>query len=435
MVSLLAMLGVEQVEALQIERRWIESQTAGRSLAVPIGLGAGAETLELDLHERADGPNGLVAGTVGAGKSELLQTLVAALAINYHPYRLAFVLVDYKGGGMAKPFKDLPHTLGVITNLDQENLALRALTSFNVELKRRQTLFDAAKVNHIDDYQRKYYTGEPGADTPLPYLVVIVDEFAEMKTEQPETAKEFVRIARVGRALGLRLILAMQRPAGIVDGQIEANTRFRLCLRVAQTEDSQAMLKRPDAAFLSGMGRAYLQVGANEKFKEFQVAWGGAPYDPERAALGNPLEIVAVNLDGSRGSLYAPDVVAERKAQTQLEAVVEEIQLAAEAQHVERLPSLWLEPLPERLALATVRRSEGWDGRSWRKPTYLAGARGRVGGYPPGKAPAAAGTEPGQRRAPGGLQRTRLRQDYVPADADPVAGVEPFARRRELLHS
>ncbi len=383
MVSLLAMLGVEQVEALQIERRWQESQSAGHTLSVPIGLGAGRETLDLDLHERADGPNGLVAGTVGAGKSELLQTLVAALAINYHPYRLAFVLVDYKGGGMAKPFKELPHTLGVITNLDQENLALRALTSFNVELKRRQTLFDAAKVNHIDDYQRKYYAheldNEMGEAIPLPYLVVIVDEFAEMKTEQPETAKEFVRIARVGRALGLRLILAMQRPAGIVDGQIEANTRFRLCLRVAQTEDSQAMLKRPDAAFLSGMGRAYLQVGANEKFKEFQVAWGGAPYDPQRAALGNPLEIVAIEVDGERHSLYAPDILAERKQQTQLDAVVEEIQATAQMQHITRLPSLWLEPLPEQLALADVRRQEGWDGSSWQPPaTWLSPVVGRV---------------------------------------------------------
>jgi S-DNA-T family DNA segregation ATPase FtsK/SpoIIIE len=188
-----------------------------------------------------------------------------------------------------------------------------------------------------------------------------------------------VRIARVGRALGLRLILAMQRPAGIVDGQIEANTRFRLCLRVAQTEDSQAMLKRPDAAFLSGMGRAYLQVGANEKFKEFQVAWSGAPYDPQRAALGNPLEIAAVQLDGSRRSLYAPVAPTEHKPQSQLDAVVAELQDTAAMLHLEPLPSLWLEPLPERLALDTVRHSEGWDGRGWRTPaTWLAPVVGLV---------------------------------------------------------
>ncbi len=364
MISLLELFGTGDVEKLQVASRWHNSAHATKSLAVPIGAKEGGEPLYLDLHERAHGPNGLVAGMVGAGKSELLQTLVASLAINFHPHRVSFVLVDYKGGGMADPFTKLPHTLGVITNLQKGNLAARAITSFKVEMERRQKLFKSAGVNHIDQYQRLYYQGK--VETPMPYLVIIVDEFAEMKTEQPDVAKEFVRVARLGRALGFRLILAMQKPAGIVDGQIEANTRFRLCLKVAQTEDSQAMLKRPDAAFLIGTGRAYFQVGANEVFEEFQVAWSGAPYDPTEAAH-NPLEIVEVSLGGERKTLYNPASTGkEEDGVTQLKAVVAHLREVAEAEKIEPLEGLWLPPLPSYIPLEAIRsKEEGWNGESW----------------------------------------------------------------------
>ncbi|MEM4202898.1 MAG: type VII secretion protein EssC [Candidatus Methanomethylicaceae archaeon] len=362
---------VKTVDDLNILQRWQTSQRSQRSLAAPIGVKAGGELLILDLHERKHGPNGLVAGMVGAGKSELLQTLVASLAINYHPHKVGFVLVDYKGGGMADPFETLPHTLGVITNLQQGNLATRALTSFKVELERRMQLFKEASlktgvdVNHIDTYQRLYYEGR--VDEPLPYLVVIVDEFAEMKTEQPEVAKEFVKIARVGRAPGLCLILAMQKPAGIVDGQIEGNTRFRLCLRVASTEDSQAMLKRPDAAYLAGVGRAFLQVGANEIFEEFQVAWSGAQYDPLNLNDRDPLEITHVALNGQRTVLLEPSRPnsTQPKDLTQLKAVIGHLEAVARSQGIEKLRGLWLPPLPDRINLQDIRPAEGWNGSEW----------------------------------------------------------------------
>jgi DNA segregation ATPase FtsK/SpoIIIE, S-DNA-T family len=362
-LSLLDLLGAQEVESLGVLDRWRRSEASGRSLAVPIGMRAGGEPLILDLHERVHGPNGLVAGMVGAGKSELLQTLVTAMAVNYHPHRVAFVLVDYKGGGMADPFVGLPHTLGVITNLQQGNLAVRALASFNVEAQRRQRLFAEAGVNHIDAYQRLYYRGQ--VTEPLPYLVIIVDEFAEMKTEQPDVAKEFVRIARLGRALGFRLILAMQKPAGIVDGQIEANTRFRLCLRVAQPEDSQAMLKRPEAAYLGGVGRAYFQVGVNEVFELFQVAWSGAPYDPSGADADDPLAIVAVGLDGSRTTLYQPTRQGANTERTQLEAVADHLAEVAVQAGIEPLPGPWLPPLPPALSLQDARPARGWTGSGW----------------------------------------------------------------------
>ena len=362
-LSLLDLLKAHTVEDLRLMERWKASETVRKSLSSPIGMRAGGESLLLDLHERVHGPNGLVAGMVGAGKSELLQTLVASLAINFHPHKMAFILVDYKGGGMADPFIGLPHTLGVITNLQQGSLSIRALTSFNVEAERRQRLFAQAEVNHIDDYQKKYYKGE--VTEPLPYVLIVVDEFAEMKTEQPEVAKEFVRIARLGRALGFRLILAMQKPAGIVDGQIEANTRFRLCLRVAQTEDSQAMLKRPEAAYLSGVGRAYFQVGVNEVFDLFQVAWSGAPYDPSGAEREDPLEVIEIDWDGSRKSLWRPERARVEGGQTQLKAVADHIRETAQQAGIEGLSGPWLPPLQEGVVLDDVRPAEGWNGQGW----------------------------------------------------------------------
>ena len=363
-VSLLELFGVNRVEDLDLSGRWAISQKSGRSLAVPIGVQAGGKLRTLDLHEKKDGPNGLVAGMVGSGKSVLLETLVASLAVNYHPHRVAFILIDYKGGGMATPFKDLPHTLGIITNLQKGNLATRALTSLRVEAERRQRVFEKLGVNHIDDYQKKYYNNE--VDDPMPYLVIIVDEFAEMKSEEPDIAKEFVKIARLGRALGFRLILAMQKPAGVVDGQIEANTRFRLCLRVAQTEDSQAMLKRPDAAYLAGNGRAYLQVGANEVFELFQVAWGGAIYDPEGLLQPDPNEISLVHLDGTRDILYQPERSPIQDEISQLSALTNYIVEFSHQNKIKQLPGLWLPPLPERLLLDVIRpKGEGWNGKIW----------------------------------------------------------------------
>ncbi len=373
LVTLFDLLGIHHVDEWPLEQMWArtwqrapDDRRVPRHLAAPIGVGVGAEPLVIDLHEREHGPNGLVAGMVGAGKSELLQTLVISMALHYHPHRLAFVLIDYKGGGMADPLKGLPHVVGIITNLQEGNLAVRAITSLNVELRRRQELFQQAGVNHIDDYQRLYNEGK--VKEPLPYLAVIVDEFAEMKTERPEVAQEFVRIARLGRALGFRLILAMQKPAGIVDGQIEANTRFRLCLRVAQTEDSQAMLKRPDAAYLQHIGRAIFQVGVNEIFETFQVAWSGAPAAVDEDPTRHPHSIVRVDLDGARHVLYTPgrtDGVQDE--QTQLEVAVAFVRGQAERMGVEPLPSLWLPPLPEYLPLAAVYpQQQGWDGHTWR---------------------------------------------------------------------
>lgn len=363
-VSLFDLLGVATVEDLDLATRWQQSEPY-RSLAVPIGRRAAGIPLTLDIHDGSQGPHGLVAGTTGSGKSELLQAFVASLAANFHPYQVAFVLVDYKGGGMANAFQGMPHMAGTITNL-QGGLALRALTALKSELHRRETLLAQAGVTNIHEYQKRYRKGE--VKEPLPHLVVIVDEFAELKTEMPDFMVELVRAARVGRSLGVHLILATQKPAGVVSEEIWANSSFRICLRVERPEDSQEVLKQPDAAGLSKdvPGRAYLQVGANP-LVEFQAAWGGAPYVPNSNPSEDGQAIAEVALDGSRRFLRsAPRSQAAPATGTQLQALVAHLRDVAQRQQIKPLPGPWLPPLPEQIALDAVRPREGFDGRAWR---------------------------------------------------------------------
>lgn len=364
-VTLLDLLGVDRVGELDVLSRWQEGQPY-RSLAVPIGVGAGSKPLLLDLHERAHGPHGLAAGATGSGKSELLQTLVASLAVSFHPHEVAFVMVDYKGGGMANVFKGLPHLVGTITNLEG-NLARRALAALKTELKRRQRFLGDAGVTHIDEYIRRRRQG--AALEPLPHLIVIVDEFAELKAEQPEFMRELISAVRVGRSLGVHLLLATQKPAGVVDEQIWSNTRFRLCLRVERPEDSQEVIRCADAASITGAGRAYFQVGNNERFELFQAGWGGAPYTPGVENHRRGVEVREVALEGTRYELdespgHLPNEV--RTTESQLQALVDCLRAAAQEAAIEPLAGPWLPPLPADVLLESLRSAEeGWNVHGW----------------------------------------------------------------------
>jgi S-DNA-T family DNA segregation ATPase FtsK/SpoIIIE len=365
--GLLDLLGVQAVEDLDVLERW-QRGAAHRSLAVPIGVRLGGEPLKLDLHQTADGPHGLIAGSTGSGKSALLQALLLGLAASFHPHDLAMVLVDYKGGSTAGPLRDLPHLVGFITNLDG-NLAQRALVALRAEIERRQALLSAAGCDDLDAYlaRRRY---DRSLD-PLPHLVLVVDEFAELKTERPDFIHQLVRTARVGRSVGLHLILATQKPRPAVDDEIWANARFRICLRVEQPQDSHDVLKRPDAASLSGRGQGYLQVGHDEVFTLFQGAWGGAPYRPATAGATDRHEIVRVDLDGTRRplGLDPPDANPGRDP-TQAEALAQHLRRTADEAVSAALPKIWLPPLPDRITLpAILNEASGWDGRAWR-PTH-----------------------------------------------------------------
>ena len=157
LVTFLEIFQVDEVADLQIMKRWNINQ-ADRSLGVPLGKASGGKLFIFDMHEKSYGPHGLVAGTTGSGKSELLQSLILALAVNYHPHEVAMVLVDYKGGGMANAFRGLPHLVGTITNLGGNEIS-RSLVSIKSELKRRQLLFGQIGVNSIDAYMVNYREG------------------------------------------------------------------------------------------------------------------------------------------------------------------------------------------------------------------------------------------------------------------------------------
>lgn len=366
-VTFLQMYDVKRFEDLNVTDRW-EEHSPFKSLAVPLGLRGKDDIVELNLHEKAHGPHGLVAGTTGSGKSETIQSYILSLAVNFHPYDVAFLLIDYKGGGMANLFRNLPHLLGSITNLDGAQ-SMRALISINAELKRRQRLFSENNVNHINQYQKLYKNGE--VEEPMPHLFLISDEFAELKAEQPEFMKELVSTARIGRSLGIHLILATQKPSGVVDDQIWSNSKFKLALKVADKADSMEMLKTPDAAEIVEPGRAYLQVGNNEVYELFQSAWSGADYQPDKEkqnirdktiykinSLGQ-YEILNEDLSG----LDEADEVT--KIPTELEAIIDGIHETAETENIEPLPRPWLPPLPERVFLGDFDKTD--YKKAWKK--------------------------------------------------------------------
>ena len=365
-VTFMEMYGAETFEDLQVSSRW-KKNAPYKSLAVPIGLRGQDDLVQLNLHEKAHGPHGLIAGTTGSGKSETIQSYILSLAVNFHPHDVAFLLIDYKGGGMANLFKDLPHLLGTITNLDGAQ-SMRALASINAEIHRRERLFGEFEVNHINQYQKKFKNGE--ATEPLPHLFLISDEFAELKVNQPDFIKELVSIARVGRSLGVHLILATQKPSGVVDDQIWSNSRFKIALKVADRSDSNEMLHTPDAAEITQTGRAYLQVGNNEVYELFQSAWSGADYQPDKDDMGiedhtifliNELgqyEILNEDLSGLE------DVDEIKEVPTELDAIVEHIQVLCQEQEIPPVPQPWLPPLKERIALEeleTVQPAVAWE--------------------------------------------------------------------------
>ena len=288
MITLLEMFNVSKIEHLNALTRWKENNPV-ISLQTPVGVDTMGAPFLLDLHERFHGPHGLVAGMTGSGKSEFIITFILSLAINYHPDEVAFILIDYKGGGLTGAFEDeergvkLPHLAGTITNLDGAAVK-RSLISIQSELRRRQAIFnEARKISNegtMDIYKYQQLYRDKTVPEPIPHLFIISDEFAELKTQQPEFMEQLISAARIGRSLGVHLILATQKPSGVVDDQIWSNSKFRVCLKVQEKADSMDMIKCPDAAALTQTGRFYLQVGFNELFALGQSAWGGAEYIP-----------------------------------------------------------------------------------------------------------------------------------------------------------
>lgn len=347
-ITFFEMYQIEHPRQLDIPARWKKNESH-KTLAVPLGVRAAEDYVYLNLHEKAHGPHGLVAGTTGSGKSEIVQSYILSLAVNYHPYEVGFLLIDYKGGGMAGLFKNLPHLLGTITNLDGSE-SMRAMASIKSELARRQRIFGENNVNHINGYNQLFKLGE--VQEPIPHLFLISDEFAELKKEQPDFMTELVSAARIGRSLGIHLILATQKPAGVVNDQIWTNSKFKLALKVQDEADSREMLKTPDAAFITQPGRAYLQVGNNEIYELFQSAWSGAVFSEEYEEITTDNRVYFVN-DLGQGELINEDLSGSGESNqikaTQLDVTVDYMKAVFEQEQAEPVKRPWLPPLGIRI--------------------------------------------------------------------------------------
>ena len=337
-ITLYKLLNIMSADDLDLMKRWSESRVY-ESMVAPLGVKNGGEIVYLDLNEKHHGPHGLVAGTTGSGKSEILQSYILSMATLYHPYEVSFVIIDFKGGGMVNQFKNLPHLIGSITNIDGIEIE-RSLLSIKAELTKRQEIFAEYNVNHIDAYIKLYR--QKKATQPLPHLILIVDEFAELKSNQPEFMKELISASRIGRSLGVHLILATQKPSGVVDEQIWSNSKFRLCLKVQNKNDSNEVIKSPLAAEIKEPGRAYFQVGNNEIFDLFQSAYSGADIDADKIGNKKPFKLYGLTLNGQKHMLYEQKKEKNVSDKTQLNAIVEYIDRYCKKKGIAKLPGICL---------------------------------------------------------------------------------------------
>ena len=359
----LEMFDVGTIEQLNIEQRWRNNDST-MSLKTPIGIDSTGRPIILDIHEKYHGPHGLIAGATGSGKSEFIITYILSLAVNYHPDDVAFVLIDYKGGGLAGAFQKknikLPHLVGTITNIDKIGLQ-RSLDSIQSELRRRQIEFNEAR-NMTDEgtidiykYQKLYHEGV--VKEPIPHLFIICDEFAELKQQQEEFMDELISVSRIGRSLGVHLILATQKPAGIVNEQIRSNSRFGVCLKVQTQEDSRDVINKPDAAFLKNQGQFFLQVGNDEYFTLGQSAWTGAQYIPSemvRKKVDNSIEFIS---DTGEVIKQLDDNIHKQVKHDgeQLTRIVQYLAQIAEKEKIHK-NNLWLDSIPENILVKDLRK-------------------------------------------------------------------------------
>ncbi|MFJ9976339.1 type VII secretion protein EccCa [Streptomyces cyaneofuscatus] len=360
-VEFAAMLGIDDVARLDLDRLWAPRGERA-FLRVPIGISDSHEPVLLDLKESSElgmGPHGLCVGATGSGKSELLRTLVLALVATHPPEDLALVLVDYKGGATFAPFAELPHVAGVITNLEnQAGLVERVHSSLAGEVKRRQqALKDAGNVADIGDYAALRAEKRPDLD-PLPHLFVVIDEFGELLTAKPDFIDLFLSIGRIGRSIGVHLLLSSQRIEGGKLKGLDTYLSYRLGLRTFSADESRTVLDTTDAFHLPPLpGFGYLKVDTSH-YARFKAGYVSGGYrgpvrradEEETGPLALPYEAFNT-LAGPDGGPQTAEPASRRRETGPTELGVMVDQLTGVAPPVR---SIWLPPLPTATALDTV---------------------------------------------------------------------------------
>ncbi|WP_411133192.1 type VII secretion protein EccCa [Streptomyces sp. C10] len=359
-VDFAELLGVDDVAQLDLSRLWAPRGERA-FLRVPIGINDAREPVLLDLKESSElgmGPHGLCVGATGSGKSELLRTIVLALVATHPPEDLALVLVDYKGGATFAPFADLPHVAGVITNLEnQAGLVERVHASLAGEVKRRQrVLKDAGNVADIGDYAALRASGRSDLEA-LPHLFVVIDEFGELLTAKPDFIDLFLSIGRIGRSIGVHLLLSSQRIEGGHLKGLDTYLSYRLGLRTFSADESRTVLDTADAFHLPPLpGFGYLKVDTShyDRFKASYVS--GAYRGPVQREGNEDTEPLALPYDTFNtlsteedADAQEPGVRRREMGPTKLGVVVEQLANAAGA-----VRRIWLPPLPDAIALDAV---------------------------------------------------------------------------------
>ena len=367
-VGLPEILGVPDVAQLDTRRTWRRRST-GDYLRVPIGVGPSGNTVLLDLKESAFGgmgPHGLVVGATGSGKSEMLRTMVASLVINHSPESLALLLVDFKGGATFADTDRLPHSEGLITNLaDDDSLVLRFReATFGELVRRQQILKDAGNLPNLHAYEAAR-EDDPSL-APLPHLLIIIDEFSELLTAHPDFAELFVAIGRIGRSIGVHLLLATQRlESGKLKG-LESHLSYRVGLRTFSEAESREAIGVGDAYHLPPEpGSGYLKVDTSV-FERFKAAMVSQPYEPpaeeEKEEHEPVLPLLSYNgLDKvtGAGSLVESlvDSIRAKSEEPKKEDKRTTLQVTVDrlvASGADKVRPIWLEPLPETLTLDRV---------------------------------------------------------------------------------
>lgn len=333
-LTLLDVLGADKLSTEAIKHKWATpSGLAGVIGATRTGL------LALDLREH--GPHALLGGTTGAGKSELLRTLVASLALENSPKRLNFILIDYKGGSAFKDCVNLPHTVGFVTDLDG-HLARRALVSLNAELKRRERQLRDASCSDLVEMEARFPNEAP------PSILIVIDEFAALAKELPEFVEGVVGISQTGRSLGIHLLLATQRPAGVITDQIRANTNIRIALRMNDDSDSRDVVGVDDAARIPKVlpGRGYVRTGHGE-LSAIQTAYvgGHTPIDVTEEIYVRDLSLTAPGVKAAGSARREGDLASD------LERIVETVVETWRPRSLDSPPKPWMPPLGSVIAL------------------------------------------------------------------------------------
>ncbi|GAB2615641.1 type VII secretion protein EccCa [Kribbella endophytica] len=366
-VDFMGLLQIQDPGDLDLERMWVPRHERA-FLRVPLGVDSHGQPVVLDLKESAQlgmGPHGLCIGATGSGKSEVLRTLVMGLLATHSPEDLAMVLIDYKGGATFAPFDGVPHVAGIITNLvDDPSLTERAYASLAGEVQRRQQMLkDAGNVANITDYRllRQQRPEMP----PYPHLFVLIDEFGELLTARPDFIDLFLSIGRIGRSIGVHLLLASQRVEGGKLRGLETYLSYRLGLRTFSEEESRTVLDTEDAFHLPPLpGFGYLKVDTSV-YQRFRAAYVSGPYkgrvlpEEEKAKDGPAVRpyLVTPYQQPDLAKLAAEDEKKDDKddsterttGPTVLGVFVDQVKPAATP-----VPQVWLPPLPKVCTLDQV---------------------------------------------------------------------------------